>query len=416
MFFGRWQTEVSEAGSDKSAAAPVDYDELVDLFNRALIHTLRKHSVADGFLDFWVPDSDPVSGIVGMIDSARIAGLDSVTVRVRRTTVPPERIPELERALIDLCSPRTELTGDAIILRADGIRPFAGDAPRTGESRPPADRKLDARRAAPAPDGAAAAPWGGGELPEFGDVHPYFRPHLRAALASLSREGNPGAPADGSIEVAGADGSATLFLSVDPDTHVVRRARHAGASKPSERAILDLSCRAAENLPIQEVADHVGLKVLDSMVDPDKVPIRGILLPANAGPPFLLPSRLARRAYQAYRRRVGLGDETNFYYAPPGADWLALLPDRRRDRVIRAVRAFLQSEGLAPDDIEFLRIEKNKYGYEVRVVVGFSERLTAAEKPALMRRLERRLRGDLDHQIELLADRARDTSPLRRLS
>ena len=77
----------------------VDYDALADTFNQALLHTLRKHSVADTFLDYWVPDADPVLGIAGMADSARIAGRCEITIRFRCTTVPEDRRNELEKAV-----------------------------------------------------------------------------------------------------------------------------------------------------------------------------------------------------------------------------------------------------------------------------------------------------------------------------
>jgi hypothetical protein len=111
-----------------------------------------------------------------------------------------------------------------------------------------------------------------------------------------------------------------------------------------------------------------------------------------------------------------LGTETNFYYAPPSERWQALSPAARQEKIVGVVRGFLQSANLYPDDIEFLRLEKNKYGYQIRGVVGFSDRVKIEDKPFLMRRLERRLRRDVESEIELIADRARDKSPLRRLS
>lgn len=65
----------------------VDYEGLAETFNQALLHTLRKHSVADTYLDYWVPDADPVLGIAGMVDSARIAGHHSLSVRFKLATV-----------------------------------------------------------------------------------------------------------------------------------------------------------------------------------------------------------------------------------------------------------------------------------------------------------------------------------------
>ena len=67
-------------------------------------------------------------------------------------------------------------------------------------------------------------------------------------------------------------------------SHTPYKARHSGAAKPSERAILDLFCKAAENLPIQEVADHVGLKILDTLVDEDKPAWRSLASVALRSP------------------------------------------------------------------------------------------------------------------------------------
>ena len=105
----------------QSNTEPVDYDQLVDMFNRALVHTLRKHSVADSFLDFWVPDSDPILGIASMVDSARIAGLSSITLRVRRSTVQAHRVGELEQTLAATCTLSLKTRDDSLILRATNL-------------------------------------------------------------------------------------------------------------------------------------------------------------------------------------------------------------------------------------------------------------------------------------------------------
>jgi hypothetical protein len=407
----------SEHNSDISPVEPVDYEKLVEMFNQALIHTLRKHSVADSFLDFWVPDADPLLGIVSMVDSARIVGLPAIDIRFRETTVPADRLPELERTLARICTPALKTQGGTVLLRATAMKPTAAAvAPTDGRPKP---TYWQAGASADIAGTGTQVPvrWTGVELPELGDVHPHFRPQLKAALGRLSREGDGGPPDAGLVQVTGREGSTTLTLAVDLKTHNVRSARHRGAGKPSERAILDLFCKAAENLPIQEVADHVGLKVLDSLVDADRpVPVGGVLLPINAGAAFMVPPRLARQAYNEYRARTGAEDGTNFYYAPPAVEWQGLSPDQRREKADFVLRGFLQSEGLYPDDMGILQIQNNKYGYAVRAIVGFSDRVAVADKPNLMRRLEQRLRRDLEPEIDLIADRAKDKSPLRRLS
>lgn len=399
----------------------VEYEKLVAAYSQALIEKLRGHNVANSFLDYWVPDADPVFGIVGMADSARISGRSEIAILFSSSTVPENRLEELENSVGQFSKVSLEKNGEKYLLRAAGM---AKEKESKDDHVPIGAR---AKKAPWSPNDAAplnriraegADRWDSSENPEFADVHPHFRAALSAALQEISHEGQTDdVPDEGLVQIQAQEQSANLVFYVDPATHTVCRARHSGAQKPSVRAVLELFCEAAENLPFQEVADHVGLKVLDRLVDEDKAPpAEGVLLPFNAGAPFELAPRLARQALQEYRASTAAGDEVNFYYDPPPQYWLSLSSTERSEKIGSGIRAFLQSEDLYPDDMELLRLEKNRYQFEVRGVVSFSDRIETVQKPALMRLLERRLRRDTGVEIELIADRAKDSSPLRRLS
>ena len=412
-------------GRKSSAAAvrsepgvePLDYERLVEMFNRALVDTLRQHNVANSFLDFWVPDADPVLGIAGMVESARMGGLDTVAIRFRSSTVPAERLPELRQTLARFCTPELEMERDGVLLTAADIRLGSQVEVAQANGAKPAYRPDRLQLGVHAQVSRARLDWERDEASAFGDVNPHFRAGLTAALDAVAHEGEGEQSNTGLVQAVGREQGVALMLSVDPKTHIVQTARHAGATKSSQRAALDLLCKVAQKLPIQEVADHAVLRVLASLLDKDsEPPVSGVLLPVNAGAPFTLAARLARQAYDAYRAQTLSEQGTNFFHAPPGKAWQGLSADRRMEKTNRVLAAFLQSQGVYPDDMRVLRIEKNKYGYDVRLIVDFSERVATAEKPNLMRRLEHRLRRDLEPTIDLVADRARDTSPLRRLS
>lgn len=399
----------------------VEYEELVAAFSQALIHKLRGHQVADSFLDYWVPDADPVIGIVGMADSARISGRSAIEIFFSASTVPEQRLAELEEGVGRFSTVSVEKQGEKYLLRATGMTPDKESQDDRGTAG------VRTKKAPWSPDEAGPLNrvrsqgtdrWDSSGYPEFADVHPHFRAGLSAALEAISHEGEADVvPDKGLIRIQAQEQSANLVFYIDPATHTVCRVRHAGAQEPSVRAVLDLFCEAAENLPFQEVADHVGLKVIDRLVDEDKAPpVGGVLLPSNAGAPFELVPRLARQAFQEYCASKAFGDEVNFYYDPPPQYWLSLSSTERYEKIGGGIRAFLQSEKLYPDDMELLRLEKNRYQYEVRGVVSFSGRVETSQKPALMRLLESRLRRDTSVEIELVADRAKDSSPLRRLS
>lgn len=382
----------------------LDYDQLAGSFSQALIETLRKHSIADGILDFWVPDSDPVASIVGMIDSARLAGLEDVRVRVSMATLPQELWGQLEQAVGEVATEFALSAGnDGVVIAARGLHEPGADT--SEPSREDRSRQVDERGG---DFDVAAAPM----IP----VHDRLRPGLAKAFLSLAHEGTSSNLAGGDVDLSETKDGTTLTLYLNAETDIVVHARHAGGGTEEERAALDLFCKAAEGLPIQEVADHTGLFVIAALVEDAEQPVPGILLPANAGSVFQKAPALARAIFNGYSQRAGKKVGTNFYYAPPSAEWQGLAELDQVERVTKVVKAFLQSEGLYPDDMQLLRLEKNRYGYAVRVVVSFSDRVPVDRKPALMRHLERRIRRDLDATIELIADRAKDMSPLRRLS
>lgn len=403
--------------SNSDVSAAIDYDALVIAFNQALLHTLRKHSIADSFLDYWVPDADPVRGILSMIDSAWIANRSAVTIRFSHQTVSAERLPDLEQSARRSAQVAIDRKPDHFLLHATrlsvGVDQSGPDA-AAGSTK----ARYWAAGGAPAkPLELPAGPWSADELPAFGDAHPALRAGLNAAFGHLRWEGEPADVADGCIRVVASHASSRMILDVDLKTQLVKTAHHAGATSPAARAALDRFCTLALGIPLQEVADHVGLKAIDAFIDDDKPPpVRGVLLPANAGAPFQIGPILARQAYEQFRVQAQLAAEPNYYAAAPSASWQSLSPPDRIARVESGMRGFLQSEQLYPDDLSLLRLENNKTGHEVRAIVAFSPRIETDARPSILRRLERRLRRDVERQVEVVADRAKDTSPLRRLS
>jgi hypothetical protein len=80
----------------------LDYDALVREFEDGLVNNLRRHGVGDDFLEMWVPDPDPVLGVLNMAEAAESYGLTGVSIRVSKEMVPDSRRAELEGALAGL--------------------------------------------------------------------------------------------------------------------------------------------------------------------------------------------------------------------------------------------------------------------------------------------------------------------------
>ncbi|MRG72628.1 hypothetical protein GH722_12740 [Alphaproteobacteria bacterium HT1-32] len=77
----------------------LDYDALVQEFEDGLVNNLRRHGVGDDFLEMWVPDPDPVKGVLNMAEAAESFGLEQISMQVSQTTIPSARHDELLKAL-----------------------------------------------------------------------------------------------------------------------------------------------------------------------------------------------------------------------------------------------------------------------------------------------------------------------------
>jgi hypothetical protein len=74
------------------------YEALVQEFESNLLTQLRGHRSTAAFMEMWVPDEDPVRGLLGMFEAADSSGEQHLLVTVTRDTLPEARLGEV-RAL-----------------------------------------------------------------------------------------------------------------------------------------------------------------------------------------------------------------------------------------------------------------------------------------------------------------------------
>jgi len=400
----------------KEEEPTVDYEAVAARFEDALFEKLRQHSVENAFLEFWVPDADPLKGIVSMVDSARIAGFDRITIRFTNESVPAARVGELRERLGDIGAIEIDAATSGAVLRASDLREAAGRRAWSNPARRGRDYWRPGHTAVPAANGAASRNEPADLASDFGDVTLNYRAAMARILGAVTHEGTLENGAE-SVVVSAKEGAAFLSAEIDPGTHRIRRIRHRGAARPSERAVLECFCRLAEGLPIVEAADHVGLRVIDTLWQKAPGPAApGIVLPSNQPAAFGVALRLGRALRDNYQAHTGFAERANFFYAKPGARWQAMSRAERLGSVIAALEPFLVSERRGPADMELHDIVKNRYGEEIRIVIAFARAVPADDRPGLMRRFEAHLRQTVEPELEVIAEMAKDQSPLRRLS
>ncbi|PWC40654.1 hypothetical protein [Azospirillum sp. TSO35-2] len=356
--------------------SPIQYETLVAEFESGLLNALRGHGVGFDHLEIWVPDEDPVKGILNMAESAEALATPDIAVAVRRSTLPAARDGELLALLSQLGSASITPAGDGVVVVVRGL-------------------------------GMASA---------LRNVHHGLRDGMLRRLAALKHEGRL-EPQDGLVRIAVDEGPAQLCVLVDPDAgHIVRAASHAGARNPVERAILDALCSAILDTPVDEAADHGAIRALASLRPPETTrPVAGVLHPVNADPAFVPAVRMAHAIRNDYWARMNLPPRYNEFDRLPSTSWLALDGAERMDRVSAVIAAFLAEAGQAEGAIRLLRIDDDLHGQPVRVLVTFGDGIAPNEKPSAMRALERALKLGVEQTLQLYHEQLKDQNAIRRL-
>jgi len=356
----------------------IDYDELASQFEQSLLHTLRGHAAGLELLETWVPDDDPVRGILNMVEAAQLAGQRAIEIRVSLATLPIDRHGELEDVLAPL---------GAVSLRRDNgsLVVAIGDT----------EAKLD-----------------------LAGVSPDLVGGVRRAFAEMKREGPlPGAGA-ADMEVSAEEDAVTLSLLVGQAApYPVRAARHRGGRDPVERAILDAVCAAAEDVPLLDAADHAAIRALHALRDRLAArPVPGIVQPGNAHPALGLGERLLRHGHASFLSvQGGTAERYNDHDAPPGDAWLELSSDARLGRIIDRTAKFLAQAELGGDSIGIEEIQNDLHHHPVRVMVSFADEVEPERKPRLMRQLEAWLKETVEPTLQLYHEPQKDQNRIRRL-
>ena len=99
----------------------IDYEKMVIAYEKTLMTTLRGHSPRDEYLATWVPDADPVNGILNMIEAAEIGGCNQINIKVSLKTLPETRHQELKNKAAEIADVELEQNEEKIVIKVIGL-------------------------------------------------------------------------------------------------------------------------------------------------------------------------------------------------------------------------------------------------------------------------------------------------------
>jgi hypothetical protein len=198
-----------------------------------------------------------------------------------------------------------------------------------------------------------------------------------------------------------------LWAAVDSGSHFIEQAGFSGSPNAVWLGLLEAACRLLEGVPLVEASDHVVIRLEALLRDETSPPpVRGAILPRNAGESFVAVQRLVRDLVARYRSETGFSDVDNMFDEPVADSWLRSTNERR----LEAARAAL---GLVADagDLEIARLEGLR-----RLVVQFGDDLKdPAEQQSLLVKAEHHLRKALHTPLQLVLEVKADKNVIRQL-
>ena len=386
---------------------PLIYEEIVTAFKNGLIDTLRGHGAAEEYLAMWVPDDDPVTSLLNMADGTQAANRKSLAVQISGDTLDEAALAKLKALAESVSDFKTEQAGTDLILKFENLHALSGGvaAADTAAATPDAGGRTEPG----AQDESPRVNWSEVEL------NPFYEEAVSRFGADIQREGTVSSR-DGLVTAEAIRDWGRMAVLIDRESHVIVEARHSKVASLERRAILDAICRIVEGKPIQEASDHAGTRVVFQMAGRStERAVPGIQLPTNSGRAFNEAVELVRDIREIYGKQVSLGSTENFFDLEPGAVWKGLAEKDKLELLEKQIGSFADSAGLEPGSIIVDRIEKDLTGQDLRIVVGFSGEVAPGDKPPLLRRLERILKDEIDHSLQVHMEILKDSSKIRRL-
>jgi hypothetical protein len=384
----------------------IDYEKLAADYVQSLTIVLRNFQPSEfRFLETWVPDEDDIRSILGIMEAAKDNALPHISIHLGAATLSRVDLAELCRRAAQLGRITVEAKGEGIelgtsfpaessghIIARDGaaIKQRAGPALRFRTSEPV---------------GQPFHPFVNRLVPRDNESTPIYTASLQRAAELRSHEGSL-SPHGSLVSVQASRDGITLSALVDSSCHCIRQAAYQGAASANAHGLFETLCQLMENRPIIECNDHAVIFLEYELRDHSMAwPVPGIVTPENADLMFVLPTRLVRDLFADYCRRTGFNDLRNHYDQPVSERWQALSTEARAALLQDAMDQHPSGQG-----ITLLRMESPK-----RVVVGFTDEVSASAKQSRLMSLEAHLQKTLEWTLHLCVEPRVDQNKLRRL-
>jgi hypothetical protein len=367
--------------SEKSDYITIDYVLTLADYEDRLVSMERGFTMDQAFLELWVPDDDPAKSIFYLFESASIRKLSGLSLAVAGSLLPSIDGEGLINELKTLGTVRAENTPSGLMLtvsfeRKGGKSEYAEEIKGLSALQHCyRDRLVRNSRALKH------------QLPQaFFDIPSLSKDRLD--LVQLEHE----------------FGGGKLLVVFDRETSIVHEMGYHGLDTSyAQTRLIEILCGLVPGFTLQEVSEHGAIRVENFLRDVSQPPpVRGLISP-ETGKFFADINDVCRRIFASAREMYGYPILRNTSEEPVGSSWLSMDEKQRGDAILGVARAHFEREALGHCKVHFLGIRN-----EIQVYVDVTEYTGERERRMAVKTLERALKSELEHRIEVYLPTAED--------
>ena len=176
-----------------------------------------------------------------------------------------------------------------------------------------------------------------------------------------------------------------------------------------EKRILNESCLLMSKCSIQELYEHLIIRVENKLRNYSDVSYSGVLLPENVSNEYKYFQSFFRKLLKPYVKDQ-LNSKINFQTIKPGDDWIYLNDDQKKVKIYNQLKNYKYPKSAQDIEIKIIRIEN-----KVDIFLDLLNVIDIDTKNKLCLDFEIYLKRNLDESLNIYLETIVDKNKLRRL-
>ena len=176
-----------------------------------------------------------------------------------------------------------------------------------------------------------------------------------------------------------------------------------------EKKILDEACLLFPNCNVQELYEHLIIRIENRLRNFNKTTYTGVLLPENVAEEYKYFQIFFRDFLKPFIKN-DLKEKINFQTLKPSDDWIYLNDDQKKIKIYEQLEKYFSLNPKLHTEIKIIKIEN-----KINIYIDFLKKIDIDIKNKLCFDLEIFLKNNLEESLNIYLETSSDENKLRRL-